>query len=75
MGSRRLHRLTCRSSLGDQAETLRPPLPLEVLDVVPVVLAVLPVEEEDDGLRRFRTISSLLLGARLSVTCCGVEPC
>lgn len=52
-----------------QAEMLRLPLAEEVFDVL--VLDVL----EEDAPNRLRTISSLLLGARLSVTCCWLEPC
>jgi hypothetical protein len=49
-----------------QAETLRPPFAEEPLDEL--------VVEEDDP-KRFRTISSLVLGAKLSVIGCWLEPC
>ncbi|MGB6804046.1 MAG: hypothetical protein WBE31_17420, partial [Candidatus Sulfotelmatobacter sp.] len=57
----------CTAVLAVQAETLRPPfveeLPEELL-----------LELEEDSPNRFRTICSLLLGARLNVISCAFEP-
>lgn len=57
----------CTAVLAVQAETLRPPcveeLPEELL-----------LELEEDSPNKFRTICSLLLGARLNVISCAFEP-
>ena len=57
----------CTVSLTFQAETLRPPLPEELLEE-------LLLELEEDSPNKFRTICSLLLGARLNVISCAFEP-
>jgi hypothetical protein len=50
-----------------QAVTLRPPFAEELLEELPVRL-------EEDSFNKFRTICSLLLGARLKVISCSFEP-
>lgn len=65
----------CTGSAADfQAVTLRPPLVEELPEeeLPDVVLVDVPLVEEDVA-SKFRTISSLLLAGRLSVTC-EVEP-
>ena len=57
----------CTGCLAIQAETLRPPL---VVLLVPEALVVVV----EDAFSKFRTICSLLLEGRLSVTCSAVEP-
>lgn len=57
----------CTVALPVQAETLRPPLVEEPPEE-------LPLELEADSPNKFRTICSLLLGARLNVISCAFEP-
>lgn len=57
--------MTAPAAVPVQAETLRPVLEEELLDELLL---------EEDPPKRFKTICSLLLGLRLNVISCGLEP-
>src|SRR5258708_33454069 len=64
----------CTVRFSIQAVTLRPPLADEPLVVeLEELLEEEPLDEEAVP-NRLRTICSLLLAGKLSVTCCGLEP-